>query len=99
MGRYKGQTKLEFEKNFTRVKDIIDKSDGDEDKAIRLAKTQANRITDEHKAINRAMAAKSIKCVGNIHQLLHDVFFERAYILGSVTKQDYREYKFEKLGI
>ena len=89
-----GQTKAEFEKNYKRVKDIVDKSAGDEDKAVALSKTQANRISDEFKAINRAMAAKSMK-----EDHIFEVFFQRAYELGSVSKQEYREYKLEKLGI
>jgi len=93
-GKWNGQTKSEFEKNYKRVKDIVDKSAGDEDKAIALSKTQANRISDEFKAINRAMAAKSMK-----EEHIFEVFFQRAYELGSVSKQEYREYKLEKLGI
>jgi len=93
-GRWNGQTKTEFEKNYKRVKDIVDKSAGDEDKAIALSQTQANRITDEFKALNRAMAAKSMK-----EDHIFEVFFQRAYELGSVSKQEYREYKLEKLGI
>ena len=93
-GKWNGQTKSEFEKNYKRVKDIVDKSAGDEDKAIALSKTQATRITDEFKAINRAMAAKSMK-----EEYIFEVFFQRAYELGSVSKQEYREYKLEKLGI
>lgn len=93
-GIYNGQSKSEFDKNYKRVLDIVNKSDGDEDKAIRLAKTQAHRITDEWKAINRAMAAKE-----KGHEYIFEVFFQRAYELGSVTKQDYRDYKLSKLGI
>jgi hypothetical protein len=93
-GKWNGQTKSEFEKNYKRVKDIVYKSAGDEDKAIALSKTQATRITDEFKAINRAMAAKSMK-----EDHIFEVFFQRAYELGSVSKQEYREYKLEKLGI
>jgi hypothetical protein len=93
-GKWNGQTKAEFEKNYKRVKDIVDKSAGDEDKAVALSKTQANRISDEFKAINRAMAAKSMK-----EDHIFEVFFQRAYELGSVSKQEYREYKLEKLGI
>jgi len=93
-GKWNGQTKSEFEKNYKRVKDIVDKSAGDEDKAIALSKTQATRITDEFKAINRAMAAKAMK-----EEHIFEVFFQRAYELGSVSKQEYREYKLEKLGI
>ena len=93
-GKWNGQTKSEFEKNYKRVKDIVDRSEGNEDEAIALSKTQANRITDEFKALNRAMAAKSMK-----EEHIFEVFFQRAYELGSVSKQEYREYKLEKLGI
>lgn len=93
-GRWNGQTKAEFEKNYKRVQDIVDKSAGDKDKAITLSQTQANRISDEFKAINRAMAAKALN-----QEHIFEVFFQRAYELGSVSKQEYREYKLEKLGI
>lgn len=93
-GKYNGQTKTEFDKNYKRVADIVSKSGGEEDKAIRLAHQQALKITDEWKAINRAMAAKE-----GGHEHIFEVFFQRAYELGSVTKQEYREYKLEKLGI
>lgn len=92
--KWKGQSKAEFKKNYDRVNDIISKSDGDKDTQVKLAKTQANRITDEVKAINRAMAAKEI---GSTE--IFEVFFNRAYELGSVSKQDYREYKLSKLGL
>jgi hypothetical protein len=72
----------------------VEKSAGDVDKMISLAKTQANRITNEGKAINRAIAAKKMK-----HEEIFEVFFQRAYELGSVSKQDYRQYKLEKLGL
>jgi hypothetical protein len=100
-GKYNGQTKAEYTKNFTRVKDIIIKSDGDEDKAIRLARAQAVRITDEHKAINRAMVARQLERVENepIYESIFEVFFQRAYELGTVSKQDYRDYQLEKIGI
>lgn len=98
MGIYNGQTKQEFQKNYTRVRDIVTKSNGDVDKAIGLAKTQANRITDEWKAINRAMAARETS-KEKIYEAIFEVFFQRAYELGSVSKQDYRNYKLEKLGI
>lgn len=100
-GSYNGQTKVEFDKNYKRVKDIIIKSDGDVDKAIKLATTQANRISDEWKAINRSMAAKQMERVENdiIYESIFEVFFQRAYELGRVSKEDYRNYKLEKLGI
>ena len=100
-GSYNGQSKAEFAKNFKRVKDIITKSEGDVDKAIRLARTQANLIKDEMKALNRANAAQQMERVEDepIYENIFEVFFQRAYELGSVSKQDYRNYKLEKLGI
>ena len=41
-----------------------------------------------------AMAAKEM---GYIE--IFEIFFHRAYELGSVSKQEYREYQMEKLGI
>jgi len=90
---YTGQSKSEIQKNFKRIEDIISNS-SDEDRQIYLAQTQANKITDEWKAINRAMAAKEMG-----HEHLFEVFFRRAYELGSVGKQQYREYQLSKLGI
>jgi pyruvate carboxylase len=92
--KYKGQSKEEFDKNYKRVKDIITKSDGDEEKVIRLAKIQANLIKDENKALNRADVARELN-----YENIFEVFFQRAYELGSVSIQDYRNYKLEKLGI
>jgi hypothetical protein len=88
-----GQSKSELKKNYLRILDIIKKTD-DIEKQEKLAQTQANRITDEYKAINRALAAKEL---GHYH--LFDVFFRRAYELGSVGKQEFREYQLSKLGI
>jgi ATP adenylyltransferase/5',5'''-P-1,P-4-tetraphosphate phosphorylase II len=90
---YKGQSKLEYEKNYSRIEDIINKTD-DEQKQISLAKIQAVKILDEYKAINRAFAAKEMG-----HDHLFEVFFRRAYELGSVEKQEYREYQLQKLGL
>lgn len=102
-GKYNGQTKAEFEKNYKRVKDIFEKSAGDVNKASQLARTQANRITDEWKAINRAMSAKkhqySSQKEQEIFEAIFEEFFNRAYQLGTVSKQEYREYKLERLGI
>lgn len=93
-GTYNGQSKSEYQKNFKRVKDIVEKSAGDENIAIKLASKQTKLITDEHKAINRAMAAKEMG-----YDYIFEVFFQRAYELGSVNKQEYREYKLSKLGL
>lgn len=91
--QYTGQSKSEIQKNFKRIQDIIAKST-EENRQIYLAQTQANKITDEWKAINRAMAAKEMG-----YEHLFEVFFRRAYELGSVGKQQYREYQLSKLGI
>jgi hypothetical protein len=88
---YNGQNKKEFEKNFSRIKDILDKT-SDVEKQKSLALVQAHRITDEWKAINRAMAAKELG-----HEHLFEVFFRRAFELGSVPAQDYRDYVLSKL--
>ncbi len=93
-GKWNGQTKAEYAKNFKRVDDMLTKAPGDTDKQISLAQRQANAITDEIKAINRAMAAKQMG-----HEHIFDVFFRRAYELGSVGKQEYRDYQLSKLGI
>jgi len=87
-----GQSRSEYDKNYTRVRDIISKSDGDKEKQIALASKQAKLITDEYKAINRARAAKEI---GN--ETIFEVFFRRAYELGSVPTQEYRDYVISKL--
>jgi hypothetical protein len=90
---FNGQTKSEYQKNFKRIEDILKKTD-DIEKQISLAQTQANRITDEYKAINRALVAKELK-----QEHLFDVFFRRAYELGSVGKVEFREYQLSKLGL
>ena len=91
--KYNGQSRLEYEKNYSRIEDIINKTD-DAQKQICLAQTQASKILDEYKAINRAFAAKEMG-----HEHLFEVFFRRAYELGSVGKQEYREYQLKKLGL
>ena len=93
-GKWNGQSKAEYLKNYKRIEDIISKSDGDVDKQEKLAKLQANKIKDEWKAINRAIAAKDMD-----YENIFEIFFQRAYELGSVSKQEYREYQMDKLGI
>jgi len=92
-GKYNGQTKSEYLKNYKRVNDMLAKST-DSEQQTRLAQKQANAISDEHKAINRAMVAKEL---GQEH--IFEVFFRKAYELGSVGKQEYRDYQLSKLGI
>jgi hypothetical protein len=93
-GKYNGQTKLEYLKNYKRVNDMLIKAPGDEESQVRLAQKQANAITDEWKAVNRAVVAREL---GQEH--IFDVFFRRAYELGSVGKGEYRDYQLSKLGI
>jgi len=88
------QTPKDLRKNFSRVRDIVSKANGDSDKEESLARTQANLITKEAKAINRAMAAKELG-----HENIHDVFFFRAYKLGAVGTQEFRNYQLSKLGM
>ena len=89
---YQGQTKLEFEKNYKRVRDIVSKPEGDKEKEVKLAKLQSTKITDEKKALNRARAAEELG-----HENIFEVFFRRAYELGSVPTQQYRDYVLTKL--
>jgi hypothetical protein len=87
-----GQTRAEHAKNFKRVRDIVTKSAGDVDKKKRLARTQAKLIRVEHKAINRAMAARELG-----EEEIFDIFFRRAYALGEVGKKEFRDYQLSKL--
>ena len=93
-GKYNGQTKSEYLKNYKRVNDMLAKAPGDNEAQERLAQRQANAITDEMKALNRAFVAKEL---GQEH--IFEIFFRRAYELGSVGKQEYRDYQLSKLGI
>jgi hypothetical protein len=93
-GKYNGQTRSEYLKNYKRVNDMLIKAPGDEEAQIRLAQKQANAITDEWKAVNRAVVAREL---GQEH--IFDVFFRKAYELGSVGKGEYRDYQLSKLGI
>jgi len=90
---YNGQSKSEYEKNHKRILDIINKT-SDIESQERLARTQAHRITDEYKAINRAIVSKELG-----YEHLFDIFLKRAYELGNVGKQEYRDYQLSKLGI
>jgi len=95
---FNGQSKKEFQKNFDRVNDIVSKSGEDKLKRKSLSQTQADRITDEWKAINRALAAKELG-----HDDIFEVFFRRAYALEGVklakgqVQSEYRDYVLQKL--
>ena len=68
----------------------------DETRRAAIARAQAaqERRNALSKEIGKAMAAKDMG-----HEHVFEVFFHRAYELGSVNKQAYREYKLSKLGI
>jgi hypothetical protein len=83
---------VENDKNHKRILDIISKSGGDKEKENKLSKVQADRITNESKAINRARVAKELG-----HENIYEIFFRRAYELGSVPTQEYREYVLTKI--
>lgn len=89
---YHGQSRIEFQKNYKRVRDIVSKSEGDLEKQKKLAKVQADRITDEYKALNRARAAEELG-----YEEIFEIFFRRAYELGSVSTVSYRDYIISKL--
>jgi hypothetical protein len=95
---FNGQSKREYEKNFTRVNDIVSKSGENKVRRKVLAQTQADRITDEWKAINRAMVAKELG-----HDDIFEVFFRRAYALEGIklgknqVQAEYRDYVLQKL--
>ena len=90
---YNGQSHNEYFKNYDRIRKIVSDTD-DIEKQIKSAQKQANLITDEIKALNRSKAAKELG-----YDYLFDVFFYRAYQLGSVGKQEFREYQLTKMGI
>lgn len=54
------QTPSERTKHIKRIKDLIERSDYDIDKAIEKAKTQANRIKTPEKAYYRSVAAENL---------------------------------------
>ena len=90
--KFNGQSESEFNKNYKRVEDIVTKSEGDIEKQNQLAQKQANLIQDEMKALNRARAAQELG-----HENIFEIFFVRAYELGSVPHQDFRDYQLTKL--
>ena len=85
-------TNKEYTKNYDRVHDIMKKADGDIEKAIKLATTQANRISVDNKAISRYRVAKF-----EGFEDIADVFMERALSLNQVDTKTARNYKIEQL--
>ncbi len=89
---YNHMTEKEYDKNYTRVHAIMRKSEGDIDKAIKLAQTQANRITVDNKAISRFRVAEYYG-----FKEIAKVFMRRAYDLGQVDTQTFREWQIDQL--
>lgn len=86
------QSKKEFEKNEKRIKDIIAKCGGDKEKEINKAKTMANSINTPEKAYNRGYVAKQLG-----YEHIFEVFYNRAYELGSVTIADHRDHMIDQI--
>jgi hypothetical protein len=85
-------TQKEYVKNYKRVHDIMRKADGDKEKAIKLATTQANRISVDNKAISRYRVAKD-----EGFDDISTVFMDRALDLNQVDTKEARNYKIEQL--
>lgn len=86
----------EYLKSKKRIQDIIDKctnesNEIDMERACRLATTMANRIKQEHKALDRYKIAAELG-----YEEVAEVFFKRAYDIGAIGKMEYRDYKINK---
>lgn len=86
------QSKAEFAKNKKRIEDLINKCEGDRDREIRKAQQMANAIDTPEKAYNRGHVAKEMG-----HEHIFEIFYQRAYELGSVTIAEHREHEMDKL--
>ena len=86
------QSKSEFAKNKKRIVDLVAKCDGDKEKEIRKAQTMANTIDTPEKAYNRGHVAREMG-----YEHIFEVFYQRAYELGSVTVAEHREHEIDKL--
>ena len=71
------------DKDEKRITDIINKADGDDSKAIKLAQNMASKIADGAKALRRAEAATD----QNYHDIAK-VFYDRAEQLGASSEED-----------
>lgn len=85
-------TSKEYDKNYMRVHDIMRKSDGDIEKAKKLAQLQADKISIDNKAISRYRVAKH-----EGFEEIAEIFMHRAYALGQVDTQTYREWQIDNL--
>lgn len=86
------QSKAEFVKNEKRIKDLVAKCGGDKQKEINKAFQMANSIDTPEKAYNRGFVAKELG-----YEHIFDVFYQRAYELGSVSVAEHRDYQIDKI--
>ena len=86
------QTRKEFVKNEKRIKDLVAKCAGDKNQEISKARTMANSIDTPEKAYNRGHVARELG-----YEHIFDVFYSRAFELGSVTKAEHRDYQIEQI--
>jgi len=86
------QNKSENEHNEKRIKKIVADCKGDKDKEIKKATTMANKITTPEKAYDRAYTARQLG-----YEHLFEVFYQRAYALGSVTIAEHRDHMIDQI--
>jgi len=80
------QTQGELKKHDSRISDIIRKSDGDHDEAIKLAQRQADRINSGEKSFYRGLAAERMIGSEGVSKKtmreISDIFIHRSKQLG-----------------
>lgn len=86
------QSRAEFVKNEKRIKDLVAKCDGDKQKEINKAFEMAAKITTPEKAYNRGHVAREMG-----YEHIFEVFYQKAYELGSVTVAEHRDHQIEKI--
>jgi hypothetical protein len=86
------QSRAEFVKNEKRIKDLVAKCNGDREAEIRKSITMANSIDTPEKAYNRGHVAREMG-----YEHIFEVFYQRAYELGSVTVAEHRDHQIEKI--
>lgn len=86
------QSKAEFQKNEKRIKDLVAKCGGDKQKEINKAFEMAVKITTPEKAYNRGHVARELG-----YEHIFNVFYERAYELGSVSTAEHRDHQIDKI--
>jgi hypothetical protein len=86
------QSRAEFQKNEKRIKDLVAKCGGDKQKEINKAFEMAIKITTPEKAYNRGHVAREMG-----YEHIFEVFYNRAYELGSVTTAEHRDHQIEKI--